>query len=91
MDFWVEQNGCGAEPTSEAGLNGRVLRESWTECLSGAEVTLYSLEGWDHRWPGPVLIDQPDGDEELSGFDAARIIWEFFKRHQRPESTDEGS
>jgi hypothetical protein len=36
-----------------------------------------------------MFTDQPDGDEEPRGFDASRIIWEFFKRFRRPESTEE--
>ena len=77
------------EPSSASERGGRVLREDWTACRQGAEVALYSLDGWDHRWPGPMFTDRPDTDEELRGFDAARIIWEFFKRHRQPDSAEE--
>ena len=87
VDFWVEQNGCEPEP-SHASKRGGVLQETWTACRPGAEVSLYSLDGWDHRWPGPEFTDRPEVDEGLRGFDAAPILWEFFRRHRRPASTE---
>jgi poly(3-hydroxybutyrate) depolymerase len=46
-------------------------------------VVLYTIAGWDHRWPGGVVTaDVPKGDP-LYGFDATAIIWDFFSRHPR--------
>lgn len=84
VEFWVKQNGCQPDPSSESERGGRVLRQDWKGCRSDAAVVLYTLKGWDHRWPGPLDLDQPEADDEaLRGFDAARIIWDFFKRYRK--------
>jgi len=74
VDLWVEAGGCDPAPRVAMMDGGRVEQRSWSGCGDGAEVVLYSLEGWGHDWP------QAD---PLSGFDAAAIIGKFFQSHRR--------
>jgi len=46
-------------------------------------VAQYLIENWSHVWPGPYFTaDLPENDP-LKNFDAAQIIWDFFKSHRR--------
>lgn len=71
VEFWVENNGCAATPSTEEPARGvRIERHD-----GEAEVILVSLARMDHQWP-----DAREG----FGWDANREILEFFARHARP-------
>lgn len=71
---WVDADGCDPGAQVEMMNGGRVERQSWSGCGDGAEVVLYSLDGWGHDWPKA---------DSLGGFDATATIWRFFERHRR--------
>jgi polyhydroxybutyrate depolymerase len=77
---WVERDDC--DPTSSLSRpHPNASRETWTNCTGGVEVTLYSLEGGGHTWPGAPL-----GMGLASNFpylDATDVIWDFFASHPR--------
>lgn len=77
--FWRSRNGCGdAEPTQVLS-NGAVQLTRWSDCTGHAPVWLYVLQDWEHIWPGPYFTNQLEEGDPLRGFDAAKIIWDFFK------------
>lgn len=61
----------------------QVTVRSWTACPNGADVKLYMIKEWAHDWPGPYFTAKLPEKHPLQHFDAARIIWDFFKRHSR--------
>ena len=84
VDFWVRVNRCDPEPAIDSLSGGAVERKSWTAPREGsAPVVLYTLQGWDHRWPGPYFTARLPRNHPLYRFDAAEIIWEFFRQHVR--------
>lgn len=81
VGFWVRSNGCNPKPIHRHLYGGRVLLKIWSDCRDEAEVFLYRIDGWGHVWPGGSFTDDlPQGDP-LREFDAAQIIWDFFKSH----------
>jgi polyhydroxybutyrate depolymerase len=88
--LWAVANGCDPAPIRSLHFGGRVLQESWRACSQNREVQLYSIEGWGHRWPGPVMMQGLEPEDPLRGLDATEIIWAFFERYRR-ESTDASS
>ncbi|MCF8035836.1 MAG: hypothetical protein K9K62_03070 [Desulfobacteraceae bacterium] len=46
---------------------------------SGADVVLYAIDGWTHQWPGRHFTGKLSAEDPLRDFDAAEIIWHFFK------------
>lgn len=40
---------------------------------------LCKLDGWGHLWPGPFFTGKLSEDDPLYNFDAAEMIWSFFK------------
>lgn len=82
--FWVRADGLDPDPVVELLHGGIVTRSSWSRSgAAGPEVILYTLAGWDHRWPGGVVTAGLPSTDPLSGFDATAIIWDFFSRHSR--------
>jgi polyhydroxybutyrate depolymerase len=85
--FWVQNNDCVPTPRRQSLYGGRVMLESWSGCIADGEVMLYSIERWDHVWPGKYFTRRLDDQDSFRGFDAAELIWEFFKRHRREPQT----
>ena len=83
MDFWVNNNGCDAEPLLSKSHQNSISIQIWHECRNNADVELYLLENWGHVWPGLFYSADLDKANPLTGFDAAWIIWDFFKAHTR--------
>jgi polyhydroxybutyrate depolymerase len=84
VEFWVRHNGCNPKKTATSDLNnGRVHIKSWEVCRNDTEVALYLIENWGHVWPGKFFTTDLAEDDPLKNFDAAEIIWDFFKSHRR--------
>ena len=81
--FWVENNGCGQVTGNAYSNEGRVHLKTWGHCRSGADVALLTVRGWGHVWPGPYFTSDLAATDPLRDFDAAGIIWAFFKSHFR--------
>jgi polyhydroxybutyrate depolymerase len=81
--FWVGRNGCRPEPAGRELFAGRVLQKSWSGCPDGAEVSLYLIRDWGHVWPGGELTRALAPEDPLRGFDAAGLVWDFFKSQTR--------
>jgi polyhydroxybutyrate depolymerase len=90
IEFWRTQANCQKNPTrstrtSNAPDDGtRVEIANYPNCsASGAEVTLVTIFGGGHTWPGGS--NQPAWlvgvtTNQLNG---SAYIWDFFKRHKR--------
>ena len=76
--FWRLKNGCEEAEPPQLLSNGAVRLIKWSDCTSHAPVWLYALQDWGHVWPGPYFTDKLEEGHPLKGFDAARIIWNFF-------------
>jgi polyhydroxybutyrate depolymerase len=83
LDLWIQRNQCLTEPVTWYEYQGKAHVTTWQDPAHGADVVLYSLEGWGHDWPGPYFSAKLDARDPLRDFDAARIIWDFFKGHTR--------
>jgi polyhydroxybutyrate depolymerase len=84
MTTWRSIDGCG--PVSDQRL-GPVRTQS--ACGgAGATVTLITVEGAAHQWPGstppPPRMRQALGiDPPSTALDATATLWEFFAAHPR--------
>lgn len=83
VEFWRAANGCEPEPEAESLNNGWVQHLVWNKCADGSSVEFYRLSGWGHQWPALWFTSRLNPDHQLSGFDATRLIWEFFSRFSR--------
>jgi polyhydroxybutyrate depolymerase len=84
MAYWREQNQCSA-PRSVV-VAPTVTRES-APCPNGRVVTLYTIDGGVHSWPGvplrPGELRMAANEEEPASLaiDATLLIWRFFRDH----------
>ncbi len=81
VDFWVKMDQCSSVAEEKQRYKGRVTVRSWERCSDGAEVSLWLIKNWGHVWPGKYFTASLAEDDPLKDFDAAEILWEFFKNH----------
>lgn len=95
--FWVNQNGCDPVPARSRLPDVTPADGSWIEvenysgCDEGELVTLYSVHGGGHTWPGGAqylprfLIGSTNHDAH-----AGEMIWEFFQQaaSEEPRNDD---
>jgi len=79
--FWKTHNGCTTGPTP-GFAQGDASCVGYTGCTDGADVTLCTIDGGGHQWPGGMSIGALSGklSTDLSATDA---MWEFFAAHPR--------
>jgi polyhydroxybutyrate depolymerase len=80
MDFWAARDTC--EPRPEEMEKGRLKIKTWTSCLGESEVSLYTIIGGGHAWPGAEK-GSLWGNESITDVPATVIIWDFFDRHPK--------
>jgi polyhydroxybutyrate depolymerase len=83
VKFWVLNNGCQHKAASTYLNEGGVHLKSWGDCRNNTEVVLLLIKGWGHVWPGRYFTSGLAPSDPLRDFDAAKIIWDFFKSHHR--------
>lgn len=83
IQFWVQYNGCEPLPDKKDLLNGRIHLWQWKDYQNSTPVLLYTIEEWGHEWPGKYYTTKLDEEDPLNDFDAAEIIWQFFKSYRR--------
>ena len=82
---WAHLDGCSSTPTtSQPGAHTTLT--AYTRCRGGAEVELYTANGFGHTWPGSTTQDAITSitgpvDKEISATD---LLWDFFRAHPLP-------
>jgi polyhydroxybutyrate depolymerase len=80
IDFWVDQDGCDPSPETETTPDGGATRRTYRGGRAGTEVTLWTIDGGGHEWPGWSLA----GRRDSAGLSATDLIWQFFAAHPPP-------
>jgi polyhydroxybutyrate depolymerase len=78
---WAAAQGCVTGPIDEE-VSASVTRSMWTGCTGGVTVTLYTVDGGGHAWPGGA--DAAAAHPEFAAIigattqeiDAGQLIWE---------------
>jgi polyhydroxybutyrate depolymerase len=79
---WSGRNQCRPTPI-EAPVARDVTRRQYQDCADEAEVSLYTIEGEGHQWPGgkPLAAQWLVGPYS-SSVEATRLMWDFFRHHR---------
>ncbi|MBI5931518.1 MAG: prolyl oligopeptidase family serine peptidase [Chloroflexi bacterium] len=80
VDFWTTHDGCATEPASTT--SGSITTDTYTNCNTGAEVTLVTIDGGGHAWPGGRRGSR-SGDQPSQEINASEVMWQFFTAHPR--------
>ncbi len=78
---WATRNGCTGDPAQTYQL-GMVTCLTRSQCDGDAEVTLCTVEGGGHQWPGGTSI--PGGGTTTMDIAATDAMWELFSRYSLP-------
>lgn len=89
--FWAAHNQCkGAalvvpEPDRDPKDGTRVQLEMFVDCRSKADVTLVTVEGGGHTWPGGYqYLPERFIGKTSRDMDANLAIWNFFRGYSTP-------
>jgi polyhydroxybutyrate depolymerase len=74
VDFWTAHNACAPTPTETR--DGEVTRTAYS---CERDVTLYTIEGGGHGWPGGEKVRPNAVEPAPPRPDASRVIWNFFE------------
>ncbi|MCC6791535.1 MAG: polyhydroxybutyrate depolymerase [Thermomicrobiales bacterium] len=74
---WAALDGCN--PTPIVTTDAETTRTAYRGCDAGATVTLYTIAGGSHDWPGGTQPRPREGFH--SDLDATGMIWTFFEHH----------
>ena len=80
FESWAARDGCTGAP-AVTFAEGDTTCESYASCDGGAEVTLCTVEGGGHTWPGGVPI--PGLGHTTTAVVATDAMWSFFAAHPR--------
>lgn len=80
FEGWAKRDGCTGAKAVETFHNGAASCDTWQDCNAGSQVTLCTITGEGHCWPGKTACTWPS-TTDISANDA---MWEFFLKHTLP-------
>jgi len=78
---WVTANGCTDAQPAETYNQGDVRCETYSQCQAGVEVTLCTVTGGGHCWPGRPTCVFGNPTTDISANEA---MWDAFSRFPLP-------
>jgi polyhydroxybutyrate depolymerase len=87
--LWSRRDRCtGATKTTALGAapndGSGVVLTTYVHCTAGEVVSVASVVGGAHEWPGTLLpIGEPSGGVSPHGFHASAAIWRFLRQFSR--------
>jgi polyhydroxybutyrate depolymerase len=83
-DIWVKTNSC-ASTKKNTYQQGEVICETYDACANDSRVTLCTIEGGGHTWPGgrPYRLPGLNIGKTTFDIDANEAMWEFFEEHPK--------
>ncbi len=80
MNAWLSINDCASNPT-EYYANGDARCVRWEGCEGEAEVSLCTIDGGGHTWPGGLPIPALLYGKTSTDLDANEMMLDFFELH----------
>jgi polyhydroxybutyrate depolymerase len=80
--LWVQMNGCSNE-TTVTYKKGAATCITYSNCRDETAVTLCTIEGSGHQWPGGK-VQLPSLGPGTSDISATNKLIEFFQAHPMP-------
>lgn len=96
VSFWSTTDGCSGPP-AQTYSNGDATCETYSGCQGGAVVTVCTIAGGGHTWPGGNINALPGGGiasaivgPTSTSINASSQLWTFFKGYKLPMGFDAG-
>lgn len=77
---WAKRNGCGST-TKEIYRKGDTHCDTYDGCPAGVAVTLCTVDGGGHTWPGGFAALGPGNGKMTTDISATDAMWDFFVTH----------
>jgi polyhydroxybutyrate depolymerase len=77
---WAQRDGCTGAP-SQTYAQGDATCQSYDQCTGGAQVTLCTIDGGGHTWPGGTPV--PSLGLTSTDINATDAMWTFFAAHPK--------
>lgn len=81
LKAWATRNGCAATPL-QTYAKGDTTCVTYAKCTDAADVTLCTIDGGGHTWPGGFAV--PGLGKTTQDIKAVDAMWEFFQGHPLP-------
>lgn len=81
VDVWRNANAC--KRALRIQPRGNLSRQTWSECRDGTEVSLVTIRGGGHAWPGGVAPPRAWADVPTTEVSASEEMWKFFEAHPK--------
>jgi polyhydroxybutyrate depolymerase len=81
FEEWAARNGCTGDPV-ETFQKDEASCQTYATCTGGAEVTLCTVRGGGHTWPGGMPV--PALGFTSNAISATDRMWDFFVKHPMP-------
>jgi polyhydroxybutyrate depolymerase len=81
VDLWVRTNRCSPIPARTR--RGHIATDHYSGCAEGTAVTLHSIVGGNHSWPGGLKPRARSLDQPTREISASEVMWEFFEAHPK--------
>lgn len=81
LKAWASRNGCSTTP-KQTYASGDATCVSYDGCKANADVTLCTIAGGGHTWPGGLAV--PGLGKTSQDIDATDAMWDFFVKHPMP-------
>ncbi len=88
VKMWTNLDGCSLTPATtrlpDVNPNDgtRVRQDTYGNCRNQVEVSLYTVEGGGHTWPGGIqYLPEATIGKTNRDINASEIIWTFFSRY----------
>jgi polyhydroxybutyrate depolymerase len=78
---WAQRDGCTGSPV-QTYANGNSTCATYQQCAGGADVTLCTIAGGGHTWPGGLPV--PVLGMTTTDISATDAMWTFFQAHPLP-------
>ena len=75
---WADRDGCTGAP-AQTYQHGDATCSTYSQCAGGAEVTLCTIQGGGHTWPGGTPV--PTLGATSTDISASAAMWTFFAAH----------
>ncbi len=81
---WARLDRCAPAPRIDHPAEG-IVRRTWQHCDPGSSVTLYTVVGGGHTWPGsPVVLPAAEFGPTTEAVSATGLMLRFFGRTVHP-------
>jgi polyhydroxybutyrate depolymerase len=78
---WAMRDGCTGMPAETFRMNDSHC-STYAQCKDGATVTLCTVDGGGHTWPGGLPV--PSLGYTTPFLSATDAMWDFFMKHPLP-------